>query len=383
MKVLVLSGFEISSTCPNPMCEIKIIKELKKYSDIQIDIACDGIVENTPEKNWKYHPLYMLRRIKCWPSCNPDVEKACRKELMEIFSTRKYDCLFIPHKPFETVYAACRIKKKYPQVKLYIYALDPIANEVDANNGIGKHLFFLSKRAEEKVFETADHVFHMECSRKKYSAEKYGEYAGKFSFLDFPLIGERNVQSRREDSTSDLIMLYSGLLNDVYRSPKYFLELYDIVSGAINVQLHFYAKGNSIKEIEKMAAINTGIKSFGYIPKEELEEKTEEAQFLVNIGNKYSDMLPSKLLTYFMTGKPIIHIKNQENDSSLGYLDRYGLYVVIDERDPIEENAKKLIGFIKNNCGKRLSSDYVRKTFTHNTPEWNAEQIKKVLMGEK
>jgi hypothetical protein len=383
MRVLFVSGFGINSTVPNPICETRIIKWLKKYPNIQIDIACDGIVEKTPEKNWKCHPLYMLRRIKCWPSNNPDVEKACRKELCEIFDAQDYDCLFVPHKPFETVYAACYIKKKHPKAKLYIYALDPIANEVDANNGIGKHLFFLSKIAEEKVFEIADHIFHMECNKRKYDEEKYKKYADKFSYLDFPLIESRDVKSGQEHDSSALLILYSGLLNDVYRSPKYFLELYDVVSESIDAQLHFYAKGNSVKEIEERAANNKRIKSFGYIPKEDLEEKIEEAQFLLNIGNKYSDMLPSKLLTYFMTGKPIIHIKNQENDASIHYLERYGLYIVIDERDPFEENAKKLIEFMKNNHGKRLSLDYVRRTFTHNTPEWNAKQIKRVLMGDK
>ena len=79
-RILVLSGFGISSTYPNPICVRKIIEKLSAYPDIEIDVACDGIVENTPVLNWKRHPIYMLRRIKCWPSYNPNVEKACRHE---------------------------------------------------------------------------------------------------------------------------------------------------------------------------------------------------------------------------------------------------------------------------------------------------------------
>lgn len=113
-----------------------------------------------------------------------------------------------------------------------------------------------------------------------------------------------------------------------------------------------------------------------------MERKVEEASMLINIGNKYSDMLPSKLLTYFMSGHPIIHFKNQENDSCISYLDRYGLNLIVDETDPVEVSAAKLIIFVNENKGRRLSPESVITNFHHNTPDWNAEQIKNVLMGE-
>lgn len=386
MKVLVLSGFGISSTYPNPICMREIIEKLSEYPEIQIAITCDGIVENTPVLDWKRNPAYMIRRIKCWPSYNPNVENACRQKLFEILSKDKYDCIFVPHKPFETVYAACKAKKKYPDIKLYIYALDPIANEIDANNGIGKHLFLLTKRAEKKVFSYADHIFHMECNRKRYSARKFKKYADKFSFLDFPLIKERHVREetvKNASSADKAVLLYSGALDDTYRSPKYILDVFEVVSQEMqDVNLHFYAKGNSIPDIERRSQNNRSIKTFGYIPKQELERKVDEADFLINIGNKFSEMLPSKLLTYFMSGRPIIHIKNQENDSCISYLERYGLFLIIDENDPIEESAEKLKSFIMSNRGKIIPHEYVTKIFQNNTPEWNAKQIKKILMGE-
>ena len=383
-RILVLSGFGISSTYPNPICVRKIIEKLSAYPDIEIDVACDGIVENTPVLNWKRHPIYMLRRIKCWPSYNPNVEKACRHELLDILSREKYDWIFVPHKPFETVHAVCKAKEKYPEIKLCIYALDPIANEIDANNGIGKHLFFLTKKAEDKVFKTADHIFHMECNRRKYASEKYKKFADKFSYLDFPLIEEQhmNMDQDSSDSASDeVVLLYSGALDDTYRPPQYLLDLFDAVSKKIeNVSLHFYAKGNSVPEIERRSEQNKAIKSFGYISKDELEKKVDEAQFLINIGNKYSEMLPSKLLTYFMSGHPIIHFKNQDNDSCISYLERYGSFIIIQEKDPIEMNAAKLIAFINDNKNVKLSRKYVLSKFQHNTPEWNAEQIRKVMI---
>lgn len=223
----------------------------------------------------------------------------------------------------------------------------------------------------------------MECNRKKYSNVKYSKYFDKFSFLDFPLIEHtERAENRTEKYDGSLVkLLYTGALDNTYRSPYYFLEVYNLISKNLSVEFHLYAKGNSIPKIEEMYKQNSSIKSFGYIPKKELERKIEEADYLINIGNKFSSMLPSKILTYFMTGKPIIHIKSQETDSSIQYLEKYGLFLIIYESDPVEKSAKKLMDFIKNNYHKRLSSTYVENKFEHNTPKWNAKQILKVLMN--
>ena len=41
-----------------------------------------------------------------------------------------------------------------------------------------------------------------------------------------------------------------------------------------------------------------------------------EADFLLNIGNSISSMVPSKIFEYISTGKPIISIYSNINDSS-------------------------------------------------------------------
>ena len=143
----------------------------------------------------------------------------------------------------------------------------------------------------------------------------------------------------------------------------------------IGVQIDFYAKGNSIERIQKRSASNPAINYSGYVPKDELETRMKEANFFLNIGNSFSSMLPSKLLTYIMTGKPIIHVQKQEHDVAIPYLKKYGLSLVISERETVEESAYKLVAFLKDNYRKQLSSDYVESVFVENTPQWNVDQI--------
>lgn len=380
IKILLLSGFDItdahSCTNANAICVTKIVEALKEFTDVTVDIACNGVVEKIPVKNWKCNPLYTLRRIIRWPSCNPNVETACRGELFDILDKKEYDCLFVPHKPFETVYAACIAKRKFPNIKFYIYALDPIANDIEANNGMGKYLSFLSKMAEKRVFQTADHVFHMECNREKYSDVIYQNYWDKFSYLDFPLIDikNRHVSKMAENVAESIKIIYSGLLNNTFRDPEYFLDVFECTCKKVDVKVDFFSKGNSIKKIIKRGR-NQAINYCGYIPKYELETRMEEADFFLNIGNSYSSMLPSKLLTYIKTGKPIIHVQKQENDVAIPYLEKYGLALIINEKEMVEESACKLASFLKDNYHKQLSSDYVESLFIENTPRWNVKQI--------
>ena len=106
----------------------------------------------------------------------------------------------------------------------------------------------------------------------------------------------------------------------------------------------------------------------------------ENSDVLLNIGNKISDMLPSKLLTYIETGKSILHVKNQPNDACIAYLERYSLSQVIDESESIQTSAEKVVAFLVKNYGKRLSSKEVVERFKKNTPEYSAEIVYQCML---
>ena len=86
-------------------------------------------------------------------------------------------------------------------------------------------------------------------------------------------------------------------------------------------------------------------------------------------------MLPSKVLAYFSTGKPIIHICNQKKDACIPYFDKYDNCVVLYEWDDIDTSVQKLKNFILSNYKRIVSSDNVRRFFYENTPEYSADKI--------
>ena len=66
---------------------------------------------------------------------------------------------------------------------------------------------------------------------------------------------------------------------------------------------------------------------------------TKEADVLINIGDNIPYQLPSKVVEYASTGKPILNIMENETDNSIKYFNNYPIILNI-----IEESNKTING---------------------------------------
>ena len=73
-----------------------------------------------------------------------------------------------------------------------------------------------------------------------------------------------------------------------------------------------------------------------------------EASVLINIGNKSSYQLPSKVVEYVSSGKPILNISQVERDSSMAFLQSYPAVLNLRDRGNlnIEESSEALFRFL-------------------------------------
>lgn len=379
VDILLITGLNINASNPNANCVKEIVQELSKYNDICLKIISAEEHSQEPISEGKFKKwLNMLLRIVYWPSVDTSIITDRYNKAQEAYNIQQFDYIIAVHKPYEALYAAYKMVNKNPKAKLLIYELDPIANKIDSKIGKGRYLFFLTKHSEMRMFKKANHIFHMECNRKHFSLPKYKMFKEKSTFLDFPLITPvasiKNKKGEIYDNQS-IKMIYSGLLDQTYRSPKYLLQILDMLDDALNIDVSFYTRGNCKELLLEKKKHCPYLLVNDYIPKDELDQKIAESDFLINISNKYSDMLPSKILTYISTGKPIIHISNQNNDVCLDYFKRYDNCLIIYEKDSVEESAEKLKRFIKTNYGKCIDPDYIIKHFEKNTPKYSAKII--------
>ncbi len=387
VNILLITGLHINASNPNANCVKEIVQELLKYEDICLKIisADEHPLEpiNTGRfKNW----LNTFLRIAYWPSVDTSIIFDRFNKAQEAYNIKQYDFIIAVHKPYEALYAAYKMLKKNKKAKLIIYELDPIANEIDSKIGKSRYLFFLTKHSEMKMFKNADHIFHMECNRKSFSLPKYKKFKEKSSFLDFPLVKPivpKKVQNEKNNDSYSIKMIYSGMLDKTVRSPEYLLQVLDAFDAVEDIDVYFYTRGNCKDLLLEMEKHCSYLHVSDYIPKYELDQKIADSDFLINISNKYSDMLPSKILTYISTGKPIIHISNQNNDACIDYFKRYDNCLIIYEKDSVEESTEKLRRFIGTNYGKFIDPDCIVKQFEKNTPQYSARIIHDYCVDKK
>ena len=111
------------------------------------------------------------------------------------------------------------------------------------------------------------------------------------------------------------------------------------------------------------------------MPQEELQKIIEHTHFLISIGNSTSRSVPSKLISYIASGKPIIHFSSQENDVCWEYLDNYPLGLVVKQSLSYDQACEIVYRFVKQNCGKNVDFDSVREKFYLHDPAYSAKLI--------
>lgn len=388
MKLLLIPGYVKTVGEANWICLNEIVNAFNAYSDLSVTIAGTTLEKKETYVSLK-QPILYAKKIWNWPVISPKASEQCYQEIVDALSKDTYDAMLVMHMPYDGVLAAVRAKKKFPGVKLFLYELDPITYEIDKHRrSLGRYLYFMRVLAERKTFNACDKILHMECNRKKYADRKYDRYREKFEYLDFPLIhhNEKPQQNGASYEGQTIQLIYTGKLMAHFRSPSYLLEVLKEVRKSLDIKVRFFTAGDCENQISAFAADHPWVERCGYVDKETLGLAIESSECLINIGNKMSDMLPSKLLTYIETGMPIVHVKNQENDVCISYLAKYDLALIIDEEDTIEVSAKKLISFLLSSFGKRLSGDQIVKMYCKNTPEYSAKFIYSLLCyakGEK
>ncbi len=375
-----MPGDSASTGNANLICLNEVIYALEKLPDLVIDIAGD-VLKKGDAFITATKPIEYVKKIINWPVVNPHSSEQCYADILKHLDQYAYDAMLVMHMPYDGVLAAVKAKKKHPDVKLIMYELDPITYEIDKQRkSLGRYLYFMRIFAEKRTFQICDVILHMECNRKKYEHKRYDVYRDKFVYLDFPLIhytGQQKSEGRKDGQSFRFI--YTGKLMSHFRSPMYLLQVLAEVWKKVDLQVIFFSQGDCERAISEFAETHSFVQQRGYVSKKELQQEIDASDCLINIGNKISDMLPSKLLTYIETGMPILHVRNQENDACIPYLKKYDLALIIDEKDPVEVSAEKMIAFIQNSIGKRLGSDWIVKTYRKNTPEYSAQCIYEML----
>jgi hypothetical protein len=235
----------------------------------------------------------------------------------------------------------------------------------------------LHKVLENKLFSYSNTVFYVDNWIKPIES-KFKKYLFKTNFINHPLYVKKRTYgfSNSEDKT----ILYAGVLYKKNRSPKFFLDLSIEIKNLIKFKVDFYAKGNGIKIINNYSNQSNFINLKGYVDSSELEKQMNIADVLLSIGNLDISQIPSKILEYISTGKPIIHTFKNINDPVNNILKIYPNSFLINENENYSDKLiADLIEFI--NYSKVIDMKLIDASFEDFTPQKVSEKILNIVEG--
>jgi hypothetical protein len=118
------------------------------------------------------------------------------------------------------------------------------------------------------------------------------------------------------------------------------------------LEMHFFGNINDCTDSFELYKdlLNKKIFLHGLVNHDIALQAMNEADFLINIGNNTSYQLPSKVVEYASTGKPIINIVKSDKDSTINFFKKYpaSLCLVENETKVDSNYISKITEFIKN-----------------------------------
>ena len=286
----------------------------------------------------------------------------------------KFDIVLCFFHPFESFIVGSLLRKRYPELRVVHYMLDTLMNYTP-------HARLLSKKfchernlkLESWGYQHCDCIINLQVQQAFYDNDpNYNKYKDKMLYTDIPLFKNRTSSTISSAHIIRGMMIYAGSLVKDFRNPSYALKLISMMPE--EYQAIFYCSGDCNDMVSAYADQYDTIIMGGYIQHDLLEEKMEEAEVLINFGNYKLNMIPSKIFEYFSFEKKIIHFYKDDNDTCIPYLKKYPYSLLIDERDTLEYNLKKLLGFLSTKIVSITNREW-HQAFYMNNPEYSVSLI--------
>ncbi|MDP2815171.1 MAG: hypothetical protein Q8O19_00655, partial [Rectinemataceae bacterium] len=149
-------------------------------------------------------------------------------------------------------------------------------------------------------------------------------------------------------------LVFLGTLYKTIRDPGNLLRLFSKLlesDFAERLELHFYGDMGSCPDcfVPYNNLIWNKIFIHGLVDRKIAAQATKDADILVNIGNDTAYQLPSKLVEYLATMKPILNFAKTDQDSSTAFFRHYDgiMCIVADEAISEQTRLRAVADFIR------------------------------------
>lgn len=397
-RILILMGAYYPKPKANGICCEKIVNEFLSKGYFVTIVAFDNQIDKYEIKNNNLKIIYIKSSLyyrKILEEENGNKKKYKFRLVLQKFLNFRYprkdyrterrfyevtkleylrngiDLLIAVNSPIQSIAAAYKIKEKYSKIKVILYLLDPISENIDTRNLFRLFLKKVTQKWEKKVFSLVDKTIIMKSTENYYkNLYKNEKFYKKIEVCDIPTFSLSEVKLKKEKifGENKYNLLYVGSLPNRIREPEFLLRV--LSSEEINTKIRLIFIGISAERIPEKYKEKIEIVIIPQLSHEEVGKYMNSADFLVNIGNREGNMVPSKIFEYISYKKPIIHFYNLVNDPCNKYLDKYQLVYKIketEEKDEIKKSTIELLKFFKYNREKKIDFFELKKRFIENT----------------
>ena len=269
------------------------------------------------------HPVFLQKMIdkKFWESS--EIRNQYKKQIEKLIKDKSFDAAVAVTEPF---YIADALASARVDVDKYVIMMDPYTNNPSTTDRTRN-----KKLAREKrVFESARKVFTLDFVGHDMDYLP-GELLGKRVNFCVPKVKKCGANGNDDGITvtdsGKIDFVYVGQLYEDIRNPELMLKIFGRLPD--NYILHLYGGGceqivDKYKEI-----LGDRLIIHGWVSSEESAMAQRNAHVLINMNNSIKNMLPSKLVEYINTGKPILNICQIQDCPSLPYIQKYPMAVSI------------------------------------------------------
>lgn len=232
-----------------------------------------------------------------------------------------------------------------------------VANRIVKNSGIRWLSFwvdpYLNKGVQMSRLQYAMHRYAERLNLKKSQEvfalpevfnnhELYEEFKEKIHTFEIPYIQDRNIKRKNYD------VVFAGLFYQGVREPE---PMFEIVLKALpalpqDVIFKFYVRNPDDYQIITERSKGRMI-FYNFVNRIELNQILSNCYMLMNVGNKSTVQMPSKVVEYISYRKPILFFYCEEQDRSFRYLSDYPDILSIDVNKEKEKSAKQLVDFFQ------------------------------------
>jgi hypothetical protein len=176
-------------------------------------------------------------------------------------------------------------------------------------------------------------------------------HADKIRVIPPMFTGSLSAPPHGEQQKVENRLVYIGTLNRVIRSPDRLLAIFDALVQSGNhpgLELHFFGEsGDCTGSFQDLpAATASRVKVHGLVSRETAMEAVQSARAVVNIGNSTTFQLPSKLVEYAVSGRPIVNLTAGEGDLSKEFLSGIPQVLTLESGKSVEKDAMALSDFL-------------------------------------